>query len=199
LRTYSPWEEELSDPGSSPAEGTQTQQLDFFAAVFANQDARSRAWRDQAPKSRALSGLLARLMSGQLARFLAIGVASTLAYMLLYLVLSYVMPALAANALSLLITAVANTAANRRLTFGVRGSAGAARHQVQGLIAFAAGLLITSGALWSLHRMSATPGRATELAVLVVANLVATAVRFVLYRLWVFGGATAAPSAADCS
>jgi putative flippase GtrA len=138
-------------------------------------------------------------MSGQLARFLAIGVASTLAYMLLYLALSYLMPALAANALSLLITAIANTAANRRLTFGVRGSAGAARHQVQGLIAFAAGLLITSGALWSLHRLSAHPGKATELAVLVVANLVATAVRFVLYRLWVFGGSSAASPAANHS
>jgi putative flippase GtrA len=138
-------------------------------------------------------------MSGQLARFVAIGVASTLAYMLLYLVLSYVMPALAANALSMLITAIANTAANRRLTFGVRGSAGAARHQAQGLIAFAAGLLITSGALTCLHRLSAAPGRATELAVLVVANLVATAVRFLLYRLWVFGGATALPPEADCS
>jgi putative flippase GtrA len=188
LRTYSPWEEELSDPGSSPADVTGTQQLDFFAAVFADQDARSRGRPDPAPTPRALSELLSRLMSGQLARFLAIGVASTVAYMLLYLVLSYVMPALAANALSMLITAVANTAANRRLTFGVRGSAGAARHQVQGLLAFAAGLLVTSGALWSLHRVSATPGRATELAVLVVANLVATAVRFVLYRLWVFGG-----------
>ena len=138
-------------------------------------------------------------MSGQLARFLAIGVASTLAYLLLYLALSYLMPALAANALSLLLTAIANTAANRRLTFGVRGSAGAARHQVQGLIAFAAGLPITSGALWSLHRLSAHPGKATELAVLVVANLVATAVRFVLYRLWVFGGSSSVSPAANHS
>jgi len=199
LRTYSPWEEELSDPGSSPADIAQTQQPDFFAAVFADHDARSRARQDPAAPSPELPALLSRLMSGQLARFLAIGVASTLAYMLLYLVLSFVMPALAANALSMLITAVANTAANRRLTFGVRGSAGVARHQAQGLIAFAAGLLITSGALTCLHRLSAHPGRATELAVLVVANLVATAVRFLLYRLWVFGGATAAPSAADCS
>jgi putative flippase GtrA len=191
LRTYSPWEEELTDPGSRPAEVTETQPLDFFAAVFADQDARSRARRDPARQSRELPALLSRLMSGQLARFVAIGVASTLAYMLLYLALSFVMPALAANALSMLITAIANTAANRRLTFGVRGSAGAARHQVQGLIAFAAGLLITSGALWCLHRLSAAPGRATELAILVVANLVATAVRFLLYRLWVFGGATA--------
>lgn len=196
MRTYAPWEEELSDAGSSPADGTQTQQLDFFAAVFADQDARTRAGRDRAA-SRATPGLLARLMSGQLTRFLAIGVASTLAYMLLYLVLSYVMPALAANALSLLSTAIANTAANRRLTFGVRGSQGAARHQAQGLIAFGAGLLITSGALTCLHRLSAAPGRPVELTVLVAANLAATAVRFLLYRLWVFGGST--PPAADFS
>ena len=35
------------------------------------------------------------------------------------------LPAQSANALALLVTAVANTAANRRLTFGVRGPAGA--------------------------------------------------------------------------
>ena len=43
------------------------------------------------------------------------------------------MGAQAANVVALLVTAVANTAANRRLTFGVRGRDGAARHQVQGL------------------------------------------------------------------
>ncbi len=37
-----------------------------------------------------------------------------------------------ANALALLVTAVANTAANRRLTFGVRGAAGRLRHQRPG-------------------------------------------------------------------
>ena len=187
MRTYSPWEEELSDPGSSPADIAETQQLDFFAAVFADQDARSRARRDPAAPSRELPALLSRLMSGQLARFLAIGVASTLAYMLLYLVLSFVMPALAANALSMLITAVANTAANRRLTFGVRGRAGVARHQSRGLIAFAAGLVLTSGALAMLHAASPSPGRGTEVVVLVAANLAATLVRFALYRNWVFG------------
>ena len=38
------------------------------------------------------------------------------------------------------VTAVANTAANRRLTFGVRGAAGRLRHQAQGLVVFAIGL-----------------------------------------------------------
>jgi putative flippase GtrA len=127
-------------------------------------------------------------LASQLARFVVVGAASTVAYVLLYLLLRDALGAQAANALALLITAVANTAANRRLTFGIRGRAHAARHQVRGLIAFAIGLAVTSGALAALHAFIAQPARATEVIVLVVANLVATAVRFALYRSWVFRG-----------
>jgi len=134
----------------------------------------------------------------QIAGFSVIGVASTLAYIVLYLLLRSVMPAQAANALSLLVTAVANTAANRRLTFGIRSRSHAARHQVKGLITFAAGLALTSGALAGLHAAVASPGRGAEVSVLVAANLVATALRFVLYRTWVFGrrGTAGRPAAA---
>ena len=45
--------------------------------------------------------------------------ASTLAYLLLYLLLRTGLGAQPANLLALLLTAVGNTAANRRLTFGV--------------------------------------------------------------------------------
>ena len=124
----------------------------------------------------------------QIAGFSVIGVTSTLAYIVLYLLLRNVMPALAANALSLLVTAVANTAANRRLTFGISGRSHAARHQLKGLLTFAASLALTSGALAGLHAATASPGRGAEVAVLVAANLVATALRFLLYRTWVFGG-----------
>ena len=51
----------------------------------------------------------------QIASFAVVGIASTIAYVLLYLLLRGVMLAQAANAASLLVTAVANTAANRRL------------------------------------------------------------------------------------
>ena len=44
---------------------------------------------------------------------------------------------------------------NRRFTFGIRGRADAARHQAQGLLAFAAGLLLTSAALAALHAIVA--------------------------------------------
>ena len=100
-----------------------------------------------------------RGLAGQLGRFLAIGVASTVAYALLYLLLRTAMAAQAANAISLLVTAVANTAANRRVTFGIRGRAHAARHQVRGLIAFGIGLGLTSGALIALHTAVGRPGR----------------------------------------
>jgi putative flippase GtrA len=136
----------------------------------------------------------------QIAGFTAIGVASTVAYLLLYLLLRSVMADQAANALSLLITAVANTTANRRLTFGIRGRAQAARHQFKGLIAFGIGLALTSGSLAALNSTSAGHSRSAEVSALVVANLVATVIRFVLFRSWVFGArravtASAIPSA----
>jgi putative flippase GtrA len=127
-----------------------------------------------------------RRLIPQLARFVVVGVASTVAYLLLYLLLRGALPAQAANAISLLLTAVANTAVNRRVTFGIRGRQYAARHQVRGLIAFGIGLALTSAALAALHASAAQPGRAAELTVLIAANLTATLVRFILYRGWVF-------------
>jgi putative flippase GtrA len=122
----------------------------------------------------------------QVVRFGAVGVASTAAYLLLFMLLHGVIGAQAANLVSLLLTAIANTAANRRFTFGVAGGAKSARHHVEGLIVFAIALAITSGALAGLHAFVEQPHRLLELSVLVLANLAATAVRFVLLRGWVF-------------
>ncbi|MFF0174998.1 glycosyltransferase [Micromonospora profundi] len=119
----------------------------------------------------------------QLARFAAVGVASTLAYLLLFVATRGALGAQPANLLALLVTAVANTAANRRLTFGITGRRHAGRHHAQGLLAFALGLALTSGALAMLHVAVAAPTRTVELVVLVAANLAATVLRFVLLRL----------------
>ncbi|WP_179474774.1 glycosyltransferase [Mycolicibacterium vinylchloridicum] len=127
-----------------------------------------------------------RGMVGQMVRFGLIGVASTIAFALLYLSLHPALGAQAANLTALLLTALANTAANRAFTFGIRGRAGAARHHVHGLLVFGFGLAITSGSLYLLHRFDPTVGKGVELSVLVVANLVATFVRFVALRR-VFG------------
>jgi putative flippase GtrA len=125
----------------------------------------------------------------QVAVFAAVGAVSTAVYLALYLLLRSVAPAQLANAASLLITAMANTNANRRFTFGLRGRGGATRHQVRGLAAFGAGWALTAAALAGLHAAVPAPGRAMEVAVLVVASLAATAVRFALYRGWVFRAA----------
>lgn len=122
----------------------------------------------------------------QAVRFATVGVASTLAYLLLFSVLHSVVGAQAANAIALLVTAIGNTAANRRFTFGIGGRTNVARHHVEGLIVFGLALAITSGALACLHAFVGQPHRLLELSVLVAANLVATALRFVLLRGWVF-------------
>ena len=130
-------------------------------------------------------------MTTQIVRFVAVGVASTLAYLLLFFLFRLGMGAQAANFLALAITAVANTAANRRLTFGIRGRKGAARHQIQGFGVFLLGLGITSGSLALLTSISPVHSVPVEIAVLVLANLLATVVRFVLLRGWVFRRAAA--------
>jgi glycosyltransferase involved in cell wall biosynthesis len=130
---------------------------------------------------------VARLMaSGRIFRFMAVGVASTIAYALLYLALHGTLGADGANAVALALTAVANTAANRRLTFGVRGRAGLVRQHLLGAVVFLLTLGLTSGALGVLHGLSAHPSRGLELAVLIVASTAATVTRYVALRTWVF-------------
>lgn len=122
----------------------------------------------------------------QVVRFAAVGALSTVAYALLYLLFAAAIGGFAANFVALLITAIANTAANRRFTFGVRGRAGAAIHQFQGLIVFGIAWVITSGSLLELHLLNPHASTAIDLAVLTLANLLATVLRFALLRVWVF-------------
>ena len=128
-----------------------------------------------------------RAILRQVASFAAIGVASTLAYIALYAWLRGAAPAGIANALALLTTAVANTAANRWLTFGVRGRDGLARHHAAGLLALGAALVMTSASLVVLNAAAPRHGRSIEIAVLVVANTAATLVRFLFLRSAVGG------------
>ncbi|HEX3004202.1 MAG TPA: bifunctional glycosyltransferase family 2/GtrA family protein [Angustibacter sp.] len=136
----------------------------------------------RAPRPTAAGGgLLAHAL-----RFGVVGVVSTLAYAALFVLVRPSLGAQGANLVALLLTAVANTAANRRFTFGVTGRTGVARHQAQGLLVFGLGLAVTSGALAALHGMAPTASHVLELGVLVGANVVATLLRFGLLRRWVF-------------
>ena len=122
----------------------------------------------------------------QLPVFAVIGVLSTLAYLLLYVALRAPLGAFAANAVALALTAVANTAANRRFTFGVTDSRTALRDQAGGAVAFAIGLVLSSATLAAVHGADAHPSKSAEVVALVVANALATVSRFVLLRAWVF-------------
>ena len=146
------------------------------------------------PDRRAASAAPRARLFGQMLRFGLIGVASTLAYLALYLLARELVSAQLANGFALLVTAIANTAANRRLTFGVRGAAGRLRHQGQGLVVFGLGLAVTSGSLLVLHRADPDPSRSLELAVLVAANVTATLLRFCLFRIWLFPDRAALPT-----
>ncbi len=139
----------------------------------------------RAPLTAPVAGVSPTLL-GQLGRFAAIGVVSTLAYLVLYVLGRGTLGAQGANFLALALTAVANTAANRRLTFGVRGRHRVARSQIEGLVVFGIGLGLTSGALLLLAALDPHPARSIELVVLVAANATATLVRFLLLRGWVF-------------
>jgi putative flippase GtrA len=146
--------------------------------------ARTRRRPAQPPTERVRPG--GRALPRQLLTFAVIGVISTLAYLALFAVLRAGLSSQVANALALVTTTIANTAANRRITFGITGQRGRVRHQAQGLIVFALGLALTSGALAGLHAVIAEPSREAELTVVTVANLAATVLRFILLRLWMY-------------
>ncbi len=129
----------------------------------------------------------ARSMRGELTAFAIIGVLSTVVHLGGFVALRQVLDsAQVANGVALLVAAVANTAANRRWTFAVRGRSGAARHQAQGLLVFALTLAMTTAGLDLLG--AAMPDAATwlETSVVAVTTVVATAVKFIAMRLWVF-------------
>jgi glycosyltransferase involved in cell wall biosynthesis len=136
-----------------------------------------------------LRGVARLALGGQVWRFALVGIASTLSYAVLYLALRSPLGAQAANALALAITAVANTAANRRLTFDVRGREGIGRHHAAGLLVFALGLALTASAVALLHAAAPGASHAAELTVLLLASAAATALRYVVLRFWVFARA----------
>lgn len=127
-----------------------------------------------------------RALVSQLLQFTGIGVLMTLAYLALYAALQGTLSSQEANAVAWVATAVADTSANRRLTFGVSGRRGAARAQAESLLVFATGALITSGSLLALDALVASPSEVLQVAGLVGANAVAGVLRFTLLRCWVF-------------
>ena len=133
---------------------------------------------------------LDRALLTQLVTFGVIGVGSTIAYAILYLLLRTSAHAQVANAVALFITAVGNTLINRRFTFGVRERRGVAGDLVAGFVALGLALLITSASVAILGVVAPSAGRVVEIAVLTAANVVATLMRFIVLRTWIGRRAT---------
>jgi putative flippase GtrA len=123
---------------------------------------------------------------GQVVRFGVVGAISTMAFALLFMMLQGTFGAQQANFLALLLTAVGNTAANRRFTFGINGPEKLFTQQFQGLVVFALAWSITSSSLAALHTLTPDSSSTMELLTLTGANILATLMRFVLLRIWVF-------------
>jgi putative flippase GtrA len=141
---------------------------------------------------------VARLWAGApVVRFMAIGIVSTAAYALLLVLLRTPLGVQAANGAALAITAVANTQANRRLTFGIQGRPSLVRHHVMAFVVFLLTLAITTESLVLLHALDHSPTRLLETAVLVVASAAATVTRFVGLKSWVFARGRRVPANAE--
>ncbi len=121
----------------------------------------------------------------QVVRFASIGVVSTAVFAVLFVLLDGPLGAVGANVVALLVCAFANTAANRRVTFALRGRAGRARHYAAGTALGLLPLVLTLSALAVLSAIGAT-SLPVLLATLTAANALATVARFVLLRHWVF-------------
>jgi glycosyltransferase involved in cell wall biosynthesis len=140
-----------------------------------------------------LKGVARLAFATPIARFAAVGLVSTIAYALIFLAFrAGGLGAGLANALGLAITAVANTAANRRLTFGFMGRRGLLGQHAAGAMIYAITLGLTAGGLGVLHAVAGQhpgPSRALELSVLIAASLAATVTRYVALKTWVFSRA----------
>jgi putative flippase GtrA len=123
---------------------------------------------------------------GAFVRFATIGVASTIAYVLLFALLRGATNAYAANAIALTCTVVANTALNRRATFGHRGRGGRSRAWLRSLSLHAGALVVTTLALLLVHGVADSPTVLEETVALVLAGGIATAARVLLLPTWVF-------------
>lgn len=123
--------------------------------------------------------------TGQLVRFASIGLLSTALFSLLFYALAGPIGSVPAGIVAMVVCSLANTAANRRLTFALRGRADLVRHHAAALAVNLLPLALTTGTLIGLDMVGADD-LGVQLVAVTAANAGATAARFVLLRVWVF-------------
>lgn len=130
-------------------------------------------------------------LAAQSVRFASIGLVSTVVFAVLYALLFGVLGAVAALVVAFGLCSVVNTAANRRLTFALRGRSERSRHVLAGAAVAGFPLVLDLAALGLLAAAGVT-SLGPQLVVLTLVNGVAAVARFLLLRRWVFR--PAAPS-----
>jgi putative flippase GtrA len=121
----------------------------------------------------------------QLVRFASIGVVSTIAFAVLFVLLVGPLGILGADIVALGLCTLANTAANRRLTFAVRGRTGRARQQARGLAVALIPLTLNVLALGALTAAGVVSVAAFVIALTLV-NALGSFAKFTLLQSWVF-------------
>lgn len=159
--------------------------VDIVATAIADIRGIVRVGRDIAAGRIGISDVRRNNNTAEILRFIGVGIASTALFAVLYLVARTALDPVAANVVALLVATAANTAVNRRLTFRITGTSGWFRHQAQGYAVLAVALAITTT---TAALLPASTSRTWELVALTAANLMATLIRFVLFRSWIFGG-----------
>ena len=123
---------------------------------------------------------------GQVARFAVIGAAVAVLHLSLLAVLTGPLGVHVANLVGLVISTVANTAANRAWTFQLRGREQMGRQHLQALVVFAITWACSSAALELLAVSWPHASTLTTVAVVGLANAVSTVARFTAMRGWIF-------------
>jgi putative flippase GtrA len=125
----------------------------------------------------------------QLVRFGSIGLVSTMVFALGFVLLAGSLGHVLAAITSFALCTVVNTAANRRLTFSLRGRTLRLRPFARGLVVSSfplAMMLLTLAALAALGSTATLPA----LAALTVVNVITGLLRFALLQRWVFRSAS---------
>ena len=122
----------------------------------------------------------------QILSFSVIGGLSTVAQLALYALFRMFWPALVANLVSLAVTTLFNTEANRLMTFGGSQRVSVATAHFQGFVLFVVYYVVTSAPLLIVDRVVRHPSTMLELVVLVAASAIGTLGRFLAFRGWVF-------------
>lgn len=148
---------------------------------MARRFARDQGWIERSGLASTDTTVVPTELGSQLVRFASVGAVSTVVFAILFAAFYGPLGATAAAVAALAISSVANTAANRRLTFARTGRQGLRRHWAG---AAAISLLPLALDLVALAAAAAAGVTSTAglLVALTVANALATAVRFIGLR-----------------